>query len=822
MPNVGTLDVEADRAIVWTRNKDEGRPASPPTPAGGAQGQSSELDFYMAGHVVLRTQRTGSRESTVLQADELYYDTNRNVMIAVNSRLEVRTTRFAAKLPQFNEPVIFTSAELFRTGPTTYEFTRGEVFSSKLQSDPGLKIRIQDATIEDRVRPQTNLFGRPVLDPKTGKQAEIPETILVGRNVTTELEGVPIFYTPYLVDDIRNPMGPLESLDFGYSNIFGAQFGVGLNIHKLLGLQQPAGVHWRLNLDYLSRRGPALGTDLDFAGNLNPPGQGGTDPLGLADLFGYQPPNPLDPDAPITAYVGMVRAYGIYDAGTDILGGNRPNSDFRPTSARGRLFTRDAVWDLPGGFSIQAQFSAESDRNFLEQYYKPEFDQDPNHTTYIYVKQQQDNYALSALAQVRTENWFTQTEWLPRLDGYLIGQSFFDRFTSNSQVSLAYAHLRTSSDAPQPILNADGTASGTYLPGTPGVSPTDVSDGTLRGVYMQELAYPLALGPFKVVPYVKGVLEGYNNDLDGTSLTRVWGGGGARASIPFTRLFPEVQSDLFNLQGINHKIVVSSNYFYADASDPYTKLPQLDRLNDDASDEMLRDFKPQEPIYNSTYGTALATSKLYDPQLFAIRQLIDDRFDTLDHIDVLQFDLRQRLQTKRGYPGSEHIVDWMVLDLSFSWFPEPTRDNFGKPFSFVQYAYLWNIGDRTSIESTGWFDPQPGAPSIFTVGAYFNRPDRTNFYIGYRAIEPLQSRAVTASATYIFSPKYAMTFSTTYDFGTSEALTNSLVFTRTGSDLQVSLGVTYNALQNNLGAVFQIVPTLAPINSQNLTGLAQR
>jgi hypothetical protein len=295
-----------------------------------------------------------------------------------------------------------------------------------------------------------------------------------------------------------------------------------------------------------------------------------------------------------------------------------------------------------------------------------------------------------------------------------------------------------------------------------------------------------------------------------------------RASIPFTRLFPDVQSDLLNVQGLNHKIVVSANYFYANASDPYTRLPQLDRLNDDASDEMLRDFKPQEPYYNPTYGNSLVFNKLFDPQTFAIRSLVDNRFDTLDHIDVLQFDLRQRLQTKRGYPGSEHIVDWMVFDFSFSYFPEPSRDNFGKPFSFIQYSYLWNIGDRTSLESTGWFDPQDAGPRVFTVGAYFNRPDRTNFYIGYREIDPLQSRAVTASMTYIFSPKYAMSFSTTYDFGTSEALTNSLVFTRTGSDLQVSLGVTYNALQNSLGAVVQIVPTLAPINSQNLSGLVQR
>jgi hypothetical protein len=78
---------------------------------------------------------------------------------------------------------------------------------------------------------------------------------------------------------------------------------------------------------------------------------------------------------------------------------------------------------------------------------------------------------------------------------------------------------------------------------------------------------------------------------------------------------------------------------------------------------------------------------------------------------------------------------------------------------------------------------------------------------------------VTGAVTYIFSPKYAMTASTTYDFGTNQSLSNSLVVTRVGSDLQVSLGVTYNALTQSIGAVFQIVPNLVPANHAVGTGV---
>ena len=43
-------------------------------------------------------------------------------------------------------------------------------------------------------------------------------------------------------------------------------------------------------------------------------------------------------------------------------------------------------------------------------------------------------------------------------------------------------------------------------------------------------ALPLTAGPFKVVPYVKGVAADYTHDLNGDETGRLWGGGGVRAS----------------------------------------------------------------------------------------------------------------------------------------------------------------------------------------------------------------------------------------------------------------------------------------------------
>jgi hypothetical protein len=347
---------------------------------------------------------------------------------------------------------------------------------------------------------------------------------------------------------------------------------------------------------------------------------------------------------------------------------------------------------------------------------------------------------------------------------------------------------------------------------------TDRNDSTFRGSWMQEAQVPFYLGPLKLLPYGRAELTQYSNDLSGNAIGRAWGAAGARASIPFTQLYPTVQSELWNLNGINHKIVVGANYFYAYTNQPYTRFPQLDRLNDDATNQALRDIRPYQLLFNpnavfGNHGLSLIFSPYFNtPQTYAIRRGLFDRIDTLSTVEELQVDVRQRWQTKRGFPGYQHIVDWMTLDTSAYYFPAANRDNFGHPFAFLQYDWLWNIGDRTALNSTGWTDPFPGGVKVWTVGGYFNRPDRTNFYLGYRMIDPLQVRAVTAAVSYVFSAKYAATASSTYDFGTNLALSNNLMFTRMGSDLQVSLGFSYNALQNNFGVLFNIVPNLLPSN----------
>jgi hypothetical protein len=769
--NSSLVDIEADRLVTWTR----GTPLEfMNQPKSADAHETKEIEFYLSGNVEIRDQN--GPDAHVLRAEEVYYNVSRHTAIALNADVEFRQKGIP-------DPIHMRGEEINQLGEGLFRGLKVEVFSSRLPSDPGLKVTLENATLEEKDVIKKGFFGQTVIDRKTGQPEVEHQRLLDGNSVFIDLEGYPIFYLPYVRGDANDPLGPLESLGFSYDRIFGFQFRSTFNMYNLLGIDPQPDTRWKLDLDYLTERGPALGQYFESKSK---------------NWLGLEAQNFQE-----------VRAYGIYDTGTDILGGGRGPGDGHP-DWRGRVRWDENVQELPEGFTVQSQVAPLSDKNFLEQYFKLEFDNDINQETFIYVKQQQDNWAWTFLTEQRIRDWVTETSWLPRVDGYLLGQSFFDVFTYNVRASAGYAHLQPTNVPPPPV------------------EFTDMQDSTGRFDAFQELSIPFALGPFKVVPYANFDLTYYTDDLLDQDRGRVYGGGGVRASIPFTRLYPDVCSDLLNVNGINHKIVLSANYYYAKSDTPYTILPQLDQLNDNASDQALRDIKPLEPFFNPQYGLFIATSPLFDPQLYALRTLVDNRVDTLGTMEVLQLDLRQRWQTKRGYPGQEHITDWMTLDLSASYYPDPARDNFNQPFSFLQYDWNWNVGDRTAIFSSGWLEPysnQPGypaypaeSPSVFAIGTLLNRTDRTQFYLGYRQIDPLESKAVTAAVTYIFSPKYAATATVSYDFGVKEEI-GSLLLTRTGTDLTMSLGFTYNSLVNTFGVTFVIVPNIVPNTQRTAAGL---
>src|SRR5207253_1958794 len=103
-----------------------------------------------------------------------------------------RQAGFEMILPKVPTPIHFVAPELWQLSPTLRQAKQATIFSSILPSDPGLKIDIADATVEDRKRERSYLYGLVPAYDKEGNRIVETDHIFTGRNMFLTLEGVPV------------------------------------------------------------------------------------------------------------------------------------------------------------------------------------------------------------------------------------------------------------------------------------------------------------------------------------------------------------------------------------------------------------------------------------------------------------------------------------------------------------------------------------------------------------------------------------------------------------------------------------------------------
>jgi hypothetical protein len=787
------IDLSTDRAVIWIKGQDS-QGAINNLRTGGSN--RDDYEIYLEGHVeILHAAQSGTLRGATrrLKADSAYYDVSRNVALLTNCELTLRQPGLAA-------PIVVKASEVRQVSMDRFEANMAEISASRQPGDPFLRLQTGQLTLEEREKERRGLFGRATLDPATGQPIVDKQLWFTAEDIVPRAGPVPIGYLPKLSGDVRDPLGPLESVRVRSDRIFGTGVQVRWDLFQLLGLEKPENTAWRLDTDYLSQRGPAIGTEFDTAGT------------GLFGLPGR--------------YQTSARGYLISDEGQDFLG---PFRTFEPPrDLRGRFLLRHRQ-EFDEHWSFLGQGSYLSDRNFLEMFYKREFDNDVNQETYAQLRYIQDQFAATLTAQPRLRYWVNETERLPELKGYIIGQDLFSNlFTYSAKASAGYLNFLATGDLPPGYVDFPALGEFERWRALPPSSSLPHTNGIDAGRFdlFQELSLPLNVGPFKLVPYGQLDLTYYTNTLTDEPQGRVYGGGGARVSLPLTQVFSDVQSELWNLNGIAHKISLEADYRYSQSDVNFRTLPLFDRLDDDATDQARRDLRlnylqvPPNPTQRQIRNYWLATNPLFDPQLYALRRGYENSPENLDDLQFLRFNIRQRWQTKRGLPGQEHIIDWMTLNVEATYFPDGHRDNFGNAFGLLGYDYTWHVGDRTTLVSSGWADPWPDAGRIFNIGVFIDRPERLSYYAGFRHVDPINVNALILSTSYVLSPKYAITVASSYDFGDSKNLGNSVIFTRMGSDLQFSLGFRYDALRNNFGFTFEIFPALPGRSGRRLSSVA--
>jgi hypothetical protein len=198
----GTLDIEADRMVVWVGNNQ--RPdINGQTPLSS----NTPLEIYMEGNVVFR------EEDRVVQARAMYYNVNQRMGTILDAELLSPIPKYqglarlkADVLRQVDQDrFVAQNASLTtsRMGIPTYEFKSGTLVMEDEQV-PAIN------PITGQV--ELNAHGDPVME---------HDQLLTGQNNVILIEGIPVFYWPFFATDLQRPPLYLDSIAYKHDDVFG-------------------------------------------------------------------------------------------------------------------------------------------------------------------------------------------------------------------------------------------------------------------------------------------------------------------------------------------------------------------------------------------------------------------------------------------------------------------------------------------------------------------------------------------------------------------------------------------------------------------------
>ncbi|MHC4361390.1 MAG: LPS assembly protein LptD, partial [Planctomycetota bacterium] len=474
---------------------------------------------------------------------------------------------------------------------------------------------------------------------------------------------------------------------------------------------------------------------------------------------------------------GRLLGYVINDKGEDDLGRDDSRRNLEPPrELRGRFSWQHRQF-LPYNWQLTSEVSYLSDENFLESYYRNEFNADKEQETLVHLKRIEDNWGLSLLGKGRINDFDDEVEEAPSVEYHLTGQSLLDdklTFYSDSQASRFRERLAT---------------------GSPSVSEKFFTFASERA----ELDMPTRVGRMKVVPFVAGTVayedgDGFRTDLDGVtrgSEKEVWMGEvGARASIQYWKVFPGVKSQLWGLNQLRH--VVRPHMTAVSYAESESVVEQRDTLSVGVSQRL-----------QTKRGT----------------------FENERTVDWMRLDLDVTWVNNSGDPsaGPDQFM-WnkpfipLVDTYSTAVPPQDRRssDIFGPRRNYVGADYLWRLSDTTALLSDMNYDMQSGVVQQFNIGFSRLRWPNLSYYVGSRYLRRVEvlgeegSNAFTFAATYVLDPRYTVVFSQQYDFDYGANIRSDITLIRRYH--RVYWGLTFSADESlkKQAIVFSIWPQGVP------------
>jgi len=707
----GLLEFQADSAVLFLADEQD---KTDPNRAGGEivlPGGSIKA-IYLAGDILVTE---GLR---TIRAEEAYYDFEQKKMVAIEA--EIRTFD-----PVEGIPVYVRAAKIRQLAEN--QFTADDmVLTTSEFHVPQISMTASNITITDTT--PTDEKGDKVS--KSSYDAQLKDIRLKAHDMT-------VFYWPSLRTNLERPDLPIKSIYVGNDSTWGTSAETRWYLARLLGLQEPEGTDSTLALDYYGKRGFGGGVETRYTGEQ---------------------------------YLGRVLGYIIHDTGEDRLGRHSSRKNIEPPrELRGRFHWQHRHY-LPYNWQLTSEVSYTSDENFLEGYYRSEFNVGKEQETLVHLKRIEDNWGLAFLGKVRINDFVQKLEELPTSEFHWTGQSFFDdklTFYSDSQVSRFRQRFASSNRRP---------GSEEYFTFTSTRNEVDM---------------PLVVGKAKVVPFVAGTVAyedglGFYRELDGGTATRqdgVWfGETGVRVSTnPYWKVFPGVKSELWDLNQLRHVI-----------------RPHLTAVTYTQTESVIE----QRDTISVGISQRLQTKRgLGDKQRSVDWMRLDLDVTWVNDSGEASAGPDRFLWNKPFIPPINRFGSTIrLVGAPGALAPQQDRRGshiFGPRRNYIGADYIWRLSDTTAVLSDMNFDMQSGVVQQYNVGVSHLRWPNLQFYLGSRYLRRIDnnfgekgSNPVTFAVTYALDPQYTVVFSQQFDFDYGKTVRNDMTLIRRYH--RVYWGLTYS------------------------------
>lgn len=734
------VELRADSAVLFTTIRDPKRELK--DLAGSEEVKKAIQAAYLEGDVrIIYTPgipvQIGENR---LEAKRVYYEFNSGRAILTEAILHTIQ-------PGLPVPVVVRAKTIRQLAQGEYKTTDAQLSTSRFAT-PSYSINAAKLYVRREDSGDSRLGGRNVFS---------------AEGTSLRFFNVPFFYLPYASGSMTDRGLPLRGLGFTNSTRFGTGVKTRWGLFETVGVPPPKDLDASYRLDYFSDRGPAGGLDFEYGGGV----------------FSQLPREDFN-------FEGEFTGYGVYDHGFDDVGRGRVGEFNYPTGdddhPRGHVLYKHQHF-FSDDFQLQFRAGYVSDATFLEQWFEREFDEEDPHDVMAYLKRQRDTEAYTFVVQAQPSDVVTtsdllqeqfEVERLPEVGYRRIGDSAFgDRatfFTSDTLGGYRFNVTRAT-------LAEQGFDTGARTPGIPSLGFTGVNqDYTVRGDFRQELAYPFAAGPVKVMPYVVGRYTGYSDSPQEGDVQRLLGAVGLRASTAFWKTYDNVESKLFDIHRVRHIIEPEVNVFASGATH-------------DRNDVF---------IY-------------------------EEDVDAINDVSATQFAIRQRWQTKRGGPGRWRSVDFFTLNIEANLFAnEPKEDQFpprgfrglffashpeaSVPRDSLNADASWRISDNTIVLADAEQNLNENRLATAAVGLLVQRGEGLMYFVGNRYIDELSSNITTIAVSYRISPKYFISASQSYDFGLSENVSEGIAIIREFDSFLVIVTVSHDETSDQSSFNFSISP----------------